>query len=265
MHRRFNRSTAPMWNEYADHRNRVMSLIGRQRSGSKNLVVLGAGNCNDIHLVSLTKQFDEVHLVDMDQTAMANALARASLETSQRLRLHRFDLSGTLGHLAKWTHTPPTAAELRGCTDEAIASSRTKLPGPFDVVLSSLVLSQIVHTATDVLAAQPEVMPRASLVGVVTHLRIALELLAEGGSLVLAIDTLARPVQVMHDWLAHSTPDRLLVEADARKKCLPGTEVSFVTSLIQQFRPSARIELTEAWLWQPSPKRSHLVYGLVAR
>src|SRR6266513_2793477 len=76
-HRRRNATTVARWDAMASHRGRVMRLIEESRGESrKTLCVLGPGNANDIELARLARDFEKVALVDLDETALARAVAR---------------------------------------------------------------------------------------------------------------------------------------------------------------------------------------------
>lgn len=258
IHRRLNRGTRGAWERYRDHRERAMRLL---EGGGKAIAVLGAGNCNDVDLEQLARDFAEVHLLDVDVEALSRVpSANSSLHT------HEADLAGFLPHLASWRVSPPNAEALRALPDTAARDVAASVGQRFDVVLSSLVLSQIVHTAMEVLGRTHPALAAISVAGVVAHLRIALALLERSSDarLVLLVDTLARPTPELKRALReHRSPDELLVQMDAAGLCLPGTSVSFLTHALSKLAPDAELELIPAWTWAPSAARTHLVHGLV--
>src|SRR3712207_5062684 len=87
---KYNRSTADSWQTYASHRAEIAALLeplDAAASGGR-LCVLGAGNCNDLHLPTLLERFDELHLVDIDAAAIANAVKRQGVAGSSGILLH---------------------------------------------------------------------------------------------------------------------------------------------------------------------------------
>jgi len=88
--RSLNLESAALWEDYAAHRRRVTELILGHRTGrpSDGLVVLGAGNCNDLELEQLLDGFAAVHLVDIDAEALMGAAKRQRIPASACLGLH---------------------------------------------------------------------------------------------------------------------------------------------------------------------------------
>lgn len=104
--RALNSETSRLWNDYQGHRRRVMELINRHApSGAGRLVILGAGNCNDIDLPELLSRFTELCLVDIDGDAVTagvhrQGVARQSLVIHGDLDLNDDvdQLAATIGH-----------------------------------------------------------------------------------------------------------------------------------------------------------------------
>lgn len=260
VHRRLNRETRDAWDGYRDQRARVMALIGEPTRDDERLLVLGAGNCNDVDLDALAERFVEVHLVDIDASALKAAVSRAGERAREVTRTHRLDVSGLLERIGKWKRRPPSPETLRDVPERA-AASLGKLPIPFDRVVSSLVLSQLVHSAMVGLGVGHPALEAVSKISVIAHLTMATRALRPGGRLVLVVDTVARPPEVMAEWIAAHGPDALLHRLEASGQCLPGTEVALVTQVLHDLSPSASIELEPAWTWSPGA-RTHLVYAL---
>jgi hypothetical protein len=130
------------WQRYAPHRHRLMQLVEQAGSGGK-LAVFGAGNASDLELAWLVERFDEVHLLDLDEQALARARARHTLPYPDRLVLHAsVDFSGFLQHLDDWGESFPEPAALGAAAVEAAGRLVREL-GSFDVTLSTCVLSQL--------------------------------------------------------------------------------------------------------------------------
>ena len=76
-----NRSTAENWASFAPHRKRVTDLIvGHCFRQDSRLAVLGAGNCNDLDLETLTASFALVDLFDLDAKALARGIRAQSMD-----------------------------------------------------------------------------------------------------------------------------------------------------------------------------------------
>jgi hypothetical protein len=147
----FNRSTRGQWRTFAGHRERVSALLGPGRDGppGARLCVLGAGNANDLDLPALLDSYREVHLVDLDAEALAEGVARQGVADRPGLVRHGgLDLSAMAETMAGWS----ARSEVRPEVLEALAtwpSGRVPmvLPGPFDHVASTCLLSQLTDTA----------------------------------------------------------------------------------------------------------------------
>ena len=130
------------WQRYASHRHRLMQLVEQAGTGGK-LAVFGAGNASDLELAWLVERFDEVHLIDLDEPALARAQARHVVKFPERVVLHpSIDLSGLLEQLEPWAEAFPEQAELSARAVEAAGKLVREL-GQFDVTLSTCVLSQL--------------------------------------------------------------------------------------------------------------------------
>ena len=77
---RFNQASRPSWESSQRHRDTVTRYLKQLSSvQGDRLCVLGAGNCNDLDLNQLLQVYDEIHLVDLDQSALEYALEAQNL------------------------------------------------------------------------------------------------------------------------------------------------------------------------------------------
>ena len=186
----FNASSAVGWETYASNRQRVTGLLTVDApAASRSLCVLGAGNCNDLDLPALLGVYREVHLVDLDEEALARGVARQGLANHAGLLRHRgLDVTGMFERMATWSADSAIGDEELAACRAAPARQASQLSGPFDVVGSTCLLSQLLLAV----AERPGQMhPRFLdvLQGVRWgHLRLMLELLAPGGHGVLITD-----------------------------------------------------------------------------
>src|SRR5688500_14417857 len=108
MHSQGNRRSRDDWELYRQHRERLTTTIDQVAAeldvgAGSRLCLLGAGNCNDVDLVTLAARFQSIHLVDIDGAALDRARARQPAEVRGRLVLHPgVDLTGLLGALDRW-------------------------------------------------------------------------------------------------------------------------------------------------------------------
>ena len=265
----FNRSTRTHWQHFAPHRARVQELIltGRPPGRRGRFCALGAGNCNDLELGRLLDAFAEVHLVDIDPAALNTAAERQGVGGAEGLRLHApVDLTGIADLVSGWAGRVPGVPEVAAAVRQSAAASAPELGGPFDVVLSSCVLSQLVGYATDTLGGKHPAY--ADLVRAIRgrHLRLMLDLLAPGGAGLLVCDLISSDsVGALPRVPEHELPGLL------HKLARDGTFFSglYPDALEAAFRndpalaPRVRdVRLLTPWLWRLGPLRSFLVYGL---
>jgi hypothetical protein len=188
-----NQTSRGRWEEFAGHRGQVTSVLCAGAKGTSRLCVLGAGNCNDLDLAALLKAHPEAHLVDLDAAAVRDGVARQGQERNPAVACHGgIDLTGLLGVMANWTPSAELAdADLAMCREAPTRTAAAALPGPFDVVASTCVLSQLMQT---VVLAVGEGHPRfVELLQAVRcgHLRLLAHLIAAGGTGYLITDVVS--------------------------------------------------------------------------
>jgi len=139
---RRNASTQRSFADFAGHRSQVMGLLtaaaAEFRGSGARLVLLGAGNCNDVDLQRLAQDFQHVHLVDWDAAALQRGLALQKLTDDPRLTLHApVDLSGPGESL-------PTAHVVASvCLLSQLIESVAKQFSPGSVELASAIISTV--------------------------------------------------------------------------------------------------------------------------
>jgi hypothetical protein len=191
---RNNAASRDRWDLYRPHRDRVTDLLRPDRAaGPSRLCVLGAGNCNDLDLPGLLAAHAEVHLVDLDGDALAAGVARQGLQGHPAVRRHGgIDLTGMLDTVAGWS--PGSAirdADLAACVEAPARQVLPALPGPFDRVVSTCLLSQLINAVVRTAGEQhPRFLPALQAVRT-GHLRLLAGLVAPGGTGVLVTDVVS--------------------------------------------------------------------------
>ena len=190
----FNATSRDQWEGFAEHRRCLTAVLVREATvGRSRLCVLGAGNHNDLDLTALLSAHREVHLVDIDSAALVRGAARQGVANHPRLHLHGgVDVTATLGILSG--RTP--MSELGPADFDAMAAwpaSRTALvlPGGFDRVASTCLLSQILETAAHSLGRDHHQLADAQAALRAGHLRLMARLAAPGGEAVLVTDVVS--------------------------------------------------------------------------
>lgn len=189
---RRNRITRGNWDAGASHRAHVMRLLIGEHAGeqSSRLCILGAGNCNDLDLAALLSAFDEVHLVDLDPESLAAGVSKQGPLDTTRIHLHGgVDVTGVADLLALFSpQVSPTDRKLEFCLQQAVQSPAPGLPGPFDVVASVCLLTQLIDAVVLTLGeAHPRFLDMITAIRL-RHLRLLTELLTPGGRGVLVSD-----------------------------------------------------------------------------
>jgi len=190
----FNASSRDQWEAFAEHRQNLMAVLARTTNvGQTRLCVLGAGNTNDLDLTALLATHREVHLVDIDPESLLSGVTRQGVVNHPRLHLHGgVDVTATLGILSG--RTP--MAELGNADFDAMrawpaARTALVLPGEFDRVVSTCLLTQILETAAHSLGKGHHQLPDAEAALLAGHLRLMARLAAPGGEGVLVTEVVS--------------------------------------------------------------------------
>jgi len=258
---------------FADHRARLTGEIADRgpATGRGRLCLLGAGNANDVDLDALASRFAEIHLVDIDPAAIARAAARVAPAARARIVVHApLDASGLYDRLERWAVDPPKLDALDGIVEEAVTRVAAALPGPFDVVVScslltqlQLVLLQVIGDGNPRFAELRATLNRA-------HVRTLGALLAPGGVALLVTD--------LSDTNIHPALDRVAADSDLGKlmsDLIAAGSIIYVAHpglLSSEMRRDPGLKQTFVvrfpigpWLWRNGPSHVLLVYGLEIR
>jgi hypothetical protein len=267
-HRKNNQATLARWDSFSEHRLRVTALA--LEAPGQTLAVLGAGNCNDLDLLALAARFREIHLVDLDEEALRRAFDRQPDEVKRRLVLHApVDLSGAFDRLAAFKSKPASPTEQARLPAAAVEKILQALPGPFDVVLSACMLSQLMHSCYVALGLQhPQLHLMAAALGL-SHLRSLAALVAPGGTGLIVTDTISSETYALEELWGDRPPLQLLDELDRGNRTLTGTAPSFLRRILREDAEIAPLvtppRLVEPWLWRFTEEMTFLVYALAFR
>lgn len=256
------------WALYAEHRTALTrALLASAPTNGGRLCILGAGKCNDVDLEQLAEVFSEIHLVDIDPSAVASAVARQSPDVRARLRPHvPVDLSGLSNkRLGKWQRKAPTRGELEAFETTTLAGIVARLPGPFDVVASACILTQLSFALRQALGEKHPLLAPIRAAVMTTHLRVLLALTRVGGNVLFASDVVS---STSYDF------DALPAERDlgAVLREIETNGTSYFAANPKRIKDALRYtdlvdhaaepeELTP-WLWTGPLDRTYLVYAL---
>jgi hypothetical protein len=249
------------WALYAAHRARLTDALletGRGRGG--RLCILGAGPCNDVDLERLAGAFSEIHLVDIAPKALARAVARQPIAIRSRLFRHApVDLSGlSPRRLARWKRFAPGAPEVATAAQSSLQSLVAQLPGPFDVVASACVLTQMSFDLRATLGdGHPMLAPiRLSLME--THVSLLFGLMVVGGAALFVSDAASSTHYPLNELPPGSDLGGVLSDVVKVGACYHAANPDVVRSFLRRV---GEPELLEPWLWTGAFGRTYLVYA----
>jgi hypothetical protein len=270
LHRTLNRETAAHAALFADHRARVTSLVLDAAGSlpSPTLALLGAGNCNDVDLGALARRFGEVHLVDVDREAVERARDGEPRAVQERLRLHApVDLGGGLARLpALKKKREVTPVDLGALPGSVTAEALGALPVRADLVVSSCLLSQIVHTCDRVLGGEHPQLEAVACALVVAHVRTLVQLARPGGTALLITDAATSHRYPLEELWGTRTPAAMLEEIETAGSQLSGTGPVFLRRILRTDPVVGPLvgppRSVEPWLWRLNPDLTLLVHAL---
>ena len=262
-----NESAVPYFDAFAQHRERLTAaVIARHVPGaSERLCVLGAGNAYDLDLARLATVFREVHLVDIDETALTRAYARQDPATQARLFLHpSIDLSGMFDRIEAWRDFRVTPEELAAYPEAASARIVGCLPAPFDVVVSACILTQLQLSVLSLLSASHGLFEALRQLLNVMHLRTVAKLLVPSGRGLLASDVTSNLLFPLS--LGATDLPGVLADVLSAGKFFYAAHPDLLQWASREDPVLRRIaELSspvDVWLWQNGAERTYLVYAL---
>ena len=224
--------------------------------------------CNDLDLASLLAAYDEIHLVDLDKYALGEGVARQSFMNVTAFRLHEVDLTASLGVMAQWSPTAALGdAEIAACAERPVQSVTGKLPGPFEIVASTCVLSQLMEVITQsVGVAHPRFLELVQAVRI-GHLRLLMNLVAPGGAGVLISDVVSSETVPALGALSEKELPGALVQLLQARNFFHGVNPAIVTPLFKTdpiLSPQiTELQVARPWRWNCG-SRLYLVYAIKA-
>lgn len=159
------------------------------RTANDRSCLLGAGNCNDIELRPLLARFGQVTLVDLDEGACREAVARQLGESSSRVSiLPATDVTGLLQIFDDLSSPNPSDAQIREQLLQRLRQTQVNIAGPYDAIASCCLLSQIVDSLVMALGAQSPLLLPVILEMRRQHLLLVARNLVPGGRGLILMD-----------------------------------------------------------------------------
>jgi hypothetical protein len=177
---------------FASHREHVMRLITTASLALRHvhrpsISIIGAGNCQDIDLSILAKQFREIRLFDIDEASVNLASAKPLNDEDGNVRIFApIDIAAPLmSDEAINGHANSLSPEFLNALEAA--SIPVDIP-PSDVVVSTCLLSQLIDSASQIVT--PDAPGFLPLIQAVRrgHLARLLVMTARGGRTLLITD-----------------------------------------------------------------------------
>jgi len=239
---------------FAAHRAQIMRLIldgcDGQTSADERLCVLGAGNGNDIDLGPLVECFSEVHLVDIDSDALAAATSDVPDAKADQVLTHHVDLTGWYDAITSGPSQDVAAKSIHSAT----ASYQPEVPGiPFDVVVSTCLLSQLIESAITELGGEHPRLNECIFAIRHHHLRTLLRLARPGGRVILVTDfvsskTLPQLATVSVDQLT-ATIGEALENRNFFTGLNPGAVAQLLATDEKLSALATDVQISEPWRW----------------
>jgi SAM-dependent methyltransferase len=260
-----NREGRDLWERYAAHRRHLTDAVLALPPGAGRLALLGAGNANDYDLLALAERYQEIHLVDIDPSALARATGRQPAPVRNKMRSHApVDLSGIFHQLDSGK-----LPEHERMVELGVKDILGRLPADFDVVVSGCVMSQISWSFARLGGDDLELRAVLEQAMVNVHLRVLLALLRPGGVALLASDLVSTDNYPV-DEIPEGTDLAALVQSlSAERLAYAVSNPELIQQLIRRDRQlraqCASTEIGQPWLWTGSQERTYLVYPMLLR
>jgi len=263
-----NQSGLPHFDAFRGHRQALTRLLaGATVSESDRLCVLGAGNAFDLELEELLTRFAEVHLVDIDAAAVARARERVPEGPRSRLLAHApLDLSGMFQDIERWGRMQVTPQELMAAPSVGAKRIAAALPGPFDVVASTCLLTQLQLTLLQLLGDTHQLFVALREFLTLTHLRTLAALTKPGGRALLVTDLCSAEMFPKGRPRDDADLAPLMQELVDKGHVIHSSHPALIRVTLDDDPVLKRSfdagQLSPPWLWQNGPSRRFLVYAL---
>ncbi|GGA47030.1 hypothetical protein GCM10010917_35360 [Paenibacillus physcomitrellae] len=135
-----NNTTRHDWEHWTGYREQIRRMLeqtlAESRSGREHLLLLGAGNGNDVPISFIESQFERITIVDIDEQALDRLLAK--VKQPGKFIKAVIDLTGIGNEIHSLSELKEKAAALAPSVDFS------KLKPPFDVVMNLCFSSQLI-------------------------------------------------------------------------------------------------------------------------
>lgn len=252
-----NEQSRGSWDLYASHRTVVTRLICHALPTAEGrLCVVGAGNCNDLDLATLVSHYREIHLVDIDTSAMNWGIEHQGLGRRQDILVHGdCDISGFTELAEAWRQPSSTDID----QGMKIVGNPPPLPCPLsDVVVSVGLLSQLIECVGTTLGPQHNGLLRLVNATRTGHVRQLAAGTRRGGKIVLITEIVSSDTYPPLPRTHEDELPQLIAKLVAQKNFFTGLNPAVVAySLRDSSELSSMlggIQVTRPWLWDFGPR-----------
>jgi len=251
---RYNLESRPNWEHGSKHREILTGCLVDLAGQQQRLCVLGAGNCNDLDLKRLSQVFREIHLVDLDEQALDHAVQSQSLANDSKVILHTHDLTGVGQQLADWNADDSDAdARLTEIIEQLSRPAALDLPGPFDVVCSTCVLSQLIDLAVKTVGDTHSRFEELMLAVRYQHFQTLIDLMGECGTGLLVSDFVSSDTATDLPHVPEYQLTQYLSQLLSTRNFFHGVHPGVLFSLLMGNTPLASqvrdIDMLPPWRW----------------
>lgn len=239
------------WSRYTDHRERISALL-RPAEGTPpgTLLVLGAGNCNDLDLGLLSDFFAAIHLLDLDPLSVEWGIRQQGQYDNGKLRaLGGVDVNG----LADMEPTAPAEEFLQRLREHVWPVERD-----YAVTASVGVLSQLIdHVLRCLPPDQPGGLEVLAAVRA-QHMKLMAAHTRPGGRVVLVTEFVSSlTVPELLDRAREPAWGELIPQLLAQRNFFTGLNPGVLQQLL--LRPPLaqyfdKVELSGPWRWDFGPR-----------
>ncbi len=273
-----NSKSRDAWEHFDSHRTRVTDLIVHVASklpsstkienGRPSLAIFGAGNGNDLNVERLLESFGRIHIFDLDQDALKRfqALHCQSKLSKEVIQIENpIDLSGVNTELEQYPQSA-TDAHVETVANKARTASGVSIDRQFDVVASTCMLSQLLHS---VLKSVGDQHPHKNFLMIALrdgHLKLMSRAIRPGGIGLLVTDFVSSDtLPALQEAKDDETVLAIARQAIDARNFFTGTlpwaiKDSLATMLLESADQPWAIH--SPWKWLLGPKRSYLVTAI---
>jgi hypothetical protein len=229
-------------------------------SPGSRLLLLGAGNCNDIDLHGLSQKFAEIHLMDLDAEALTLGVTRQGFSADPRIVLHGgVDVTGIADICSTWNSpASPSPQELEVATDLAQAYTLTGMSECFDVVASVGLLSQLTEMVLQCLGTSHAKVMDFLAVMRLRHMGLLIECVRPGGRVILVTEIVSSSTCPQLSTTSAAELADLLRQLINNRNFFTGLNPVVLESLWRHSPVLAphieQVELSSPWLWDFGPR-----------